>query len=197
MANKATDAKTTDTKTKGLYGAGWDEQTAIDAGYSFTDVFGKVHGLRPTTPDEAVANNPVTAEEKDAEAALAVVIATREAALTALQEGMRSDPGTPAVDYNTGKGFMMFSKRRAAPATLEELKADFKAADDAESRARVKLSHIQERRAEAIRRWNEAQIVDSPLAKAIAVSQRNRTELTESEARALGARPIEVMGYKS
>jgi hypothetical protein len=134
-----------------------------------------------------VLANPISHEEKDAEAVLAVAIEKREAALTALQEGMRSDPGTPAVDYNTGKGFMMFSKRRAAPATIEALKADFRAADDAEVRARVKLSHVQERRAEAIRRWNEKQIVDSPLAKAIADAQRNGTELTEAEAARLRA----------
>ena len=61
------------------------------------------------------------------------------------------------------------------------------AADEAAVRARVKLSHVQERRAEAIRRWNEAQIVDTPLAKAIADAQRNGLELTPEAAKALAS----------
>src|SRR5437899_3097219 len=120
----------TEKAKKALAPDGWDEEKAIADGHFFTDVFGVKHGLRTTSDDGMAAANPVAQDEKDAQAAFDLANATRETALAAYQEGLRQDGRAVAVDMNTGKGFMMFSKRRATPATIEELKAAFSEADD-------------------------------------------------------------------
>jgi hypothetical protein len=195
MAN----TKTTDAKTKGLYAADWDEQTAIDAGYFFVDVFGVKHGTRPTSPDPAVLNIPIGQDILDAQAALDVANEKRDAALATWQKSETADPGQPAYDYPPN-GFVHWGqKKKASPATREELKAAFKEADEDATRARLKLSQAEARRKARIDAYNIALIPEpTPLQKAVTEAQRNRTELTQAEARALGAgSTIEVMGYGS
>src|SRR5438094_3431102 len=157
----------TETKSKkALAPDGWDEDKAISDGHFFVDMFGVKHGLRTTSPDPAVAANPITQDEKDLQAALDGANETREKALAELQEGMRSD-GSLAQDYQSGGMFYQWRKKRATPASLAELRAAFQRAEEDAQRARVNLSQAQARRADRIRQWNADQIVDSPLAKAI------------------------------
>ena len=59
-----------------IYGADWIEEDAIKAGFFFTDLWGIKHGTRPPSPDPAVLANPVTQEQIDAEAAVAVAATT-------------------------------------------------------------------------------------------------------------------------
>lgn len=179
------------TKTKKLAPDGWDEEKAIADGYYFVDMFGVKHGIRTPSPDPSIAANPIAQDEKDAQAALDVANEKREAALVALQEGMRSD-GTPVQDYSTGSIFYVFGKRRSTPATLTELKAAFKEAEEDAQRARVKLQRAQDRRAERIRLYNVALIKDTPLQIAIREAQRNGVDLTEEAARKLATPPVMV-----
>jgi hypothetical protein len=182
----------TEKTKKALAPDGWDEQAAIDAGNYFTDWQGVKHGVRTASDDGMAAANPPAADEIEAEQALDAANKKYEAALAELQEGMRQQGGSVAIDMNTGKGFMMFQKRRAAPATIAELRAAFREAGEDTQRARVKLSQAQERRADRIRRWYADQIVDTPLAAAIADAQRNGQELTEEAARGLAKPPVMV-----
>ena len=187
MANK-TDSKAAEPLH--IYGADWIEADAIKAGYFFVDMFGVKHGTRPTSPDPALLNNPVEQAQIDAETAVMVAVEKTTAIAAKLIEAERADPGQPAMDTRTGGFFYFNQKQQASEAVRNDLKAELKEAQDAEQRARIKLSRIEAARRERIFQWNLKQVQETPLQSAIAETQRidgskYGRELSEKDAREL------------
>src|ERR1700730_15760269 len=153
MAKTITEA----TEPLHLYGADWREEDAIKAGYFFVDMFGVKRGTRPASPDPATLACPITPAEKAAELAVEEADKKYQGALKAWQDAKWAPVGPLAYDYATNRFVQQGTE--AMPATIKRLKEALDDAYDADTKARVRLTRIQAKRADDISKWNMAQVV--------------------------------------